>query len=118
MKRLGTAIALGVVLTAGTAMVSTTQAMPAGQLRSSANSLMPLEKTQLFIFGGRHYCFYPDGWHGPGWYWCGYAWRHGFGWGGPSGWHGWHPGGPGPGPHPGPGMRLHRGGPGPHPHHH
>ncbi|MGA7809297.1 hypothetical protein, partial [Bradyrhizobium sp.] len=48
-----------------------------------------------FIFGGRGYCWYDDGWHGPGFYWCGYAWRRGFGWGGGAGWHGWHRGGPG-----------------------
>ena len=40
-------------------------------------------------FGGRNYCWYPGGWHGPGYYWCGYANRRGFGWGGPEGWHGW-----------------------------
>jgi hypothetical protein len=42
-----------------------------------------------FLFGGRNYCWYPGGWHGPGYYWCGYANRRGFGWGGPEGWHGW-----------------------------
>jgi hypothetical protein len=40
-----------------------------------------LEQAQWF-YGGRNYCFYPTGWHGPGYYWCGYAWRRGFGWGG------------------------------------
>ena len=49
-----------------------------------------LEKAQYF-YGGRNYCFY-DGWNGPGYYWCGFAWRRGFGWGGPMGWRGW--GGP------------------------
>jgi hypothetical protein len=53
--------------------------------------LLPVEKTQFF-FGGGNYCFYPDGWQGPGFYWCGYAWRTGSGWGGPEGWHGWHGG--------------------------
>ena len=47
-----------------------------------------VQQTQ-FIFGGRNYCFYPNGWNGPGFYWCGYAWRRGFGWGGGRGWHGW-----------------------------
>jgi len=61
-----------------------------------------------FFFGGRNYCFYPDGWHGPGYYWCGYAFRRGFGWGGPTGWHGWSGRGPGPGGRPG----FVRGGPG------
>src|SRR3979490_22142 len=44
---------------------------------------------------GRRYCFYDDGWHGAGWYRCGYRLRVGFGWGGPVGWHGRGPiGGP------------------------
>ena len=43
-------------------------------------------------FHGRLYCFYTDGWHGPGWYWCGYAFRRGIGWGGPDGWQGFHRG--------------------------
>ena len=70
--------------------------------------ILPVEKAQFF-FGGRNYCWYPNGWQGPGFYWCGYAWRTGSGWGGPEGWHGWHGGGPGgPG---GPG-HPHVGGPG------
>jgi hypothetical protein len=48
-----------------------------------------------FVFGGRNYCWYGDGWQGPGYYWCGYAWRRGFGWGGGAGWHGWGAGGRG-----------------------
>jgi hypothetical protein len=52
-----------------------------------------VEQAQFF-FGGQNYCWYDDGWRGPGFYWCGYAWRRGFGWGGGVGWHGWH-GGPG-----------------------
>ena len=41
------------------------------------------------FFGGHRYCWYFDGWRGPGWYWCGYRWRRGLGWGGGEGWHGW-----------------------------
>nr|MEA2797243.1 hypothetical protein [Phenylobacterium sp.] len=48
-----------------------------------------------YFFGGRQYCWYDSAWSGPGWYWCGYEWRNGFGWGGPRGWHGWHDGGHG-----------------------
>jgi hypothetical protein len=68
-----------------------------------------LEQAQ-FIYGGRNYCWYDDGWHGPGYYWCGYAFRRGLGWGGGAGWHGWGHGGHGgvvgrpggrPGGHPG-----------------
>jgi hypothetical protein len=47
-----------------------------------------LEKAQ-WMWGGRNYCWYPNGWRGPGYYWCGYAFRRGFGWGGPAGWNGW-----------------------------
>jgi len=45
-----------------------------------------------YAWGGYNYCWYPRGWRGPGWYWCGYAWRTGLGWGGPWAWgwgHGW-----------------------------
>jgi hypothetical protein len=38
-------------------------------------------KNVQFIFGGRNYCRHDDGWQGPGWYWCGYAWNNGAGWG-------------------------------------
>jgi hypothetical protein len=48
-----------------------------------------LQPVQLYDWGGRHYCWYVDGWHGPGWYWCGFRFREGFGWGGGYGWHGW-----------------------------
>jgi hypothetical protein len=43
-----------------------------------------------FVFGGHRHCWYDDGWHGPGFYWCGYGHRQGRGWGGPEGYRGWH----------------------------
>jgi len=49
-----------------------------------------VERVQLYIWAGRHYCWYEGGWDGPGFYWCGYAWRRGWGWGGPWGWRGWY----------------------------
>ena len=42
-----------------------------------------------FMYLGRPYCWYPYGWAGPGWYWCGYGTRVGVGWGGTYGWNGW-----------------------------
>jgi hypothetical protein len=57
-------------------------------MRAAANSVGIVDEAQ-FVYEGRRHCFYPDGWHGPGWYWCGYNWRRGYGWGGPEGWHGW-----------------------------
>jgi hypothetical protein len=49
----------------------------------------PVEKVQYFFFDDEDYCWYDDGWNGPGWYWCGYAGSQGAGWGGPYGWNGW-----------------------------
>lgn len=46
-----------------------------------------------YVFRGHDWCWYDDAWRGPGFYWCGYAFRRGFGWGGPAGWRGWY--GPG-----------------------
>jgi hypothetical protein len=71
------------------------EAMPLGGLGSAADTLAAVEKSQYF-YGGRNYCWYPDGWHGPGFYWCGFAYRTGYGWGGPIGWRGWRHGGIGP----------------------
>lgn len=60
-------------------------AFGAGQvLAQNAN----VERVQFF-FGGQNFCWYLNGWRGPGWYWCGYAWRSGYGWGGGYGWNGW-----------------------------
>jgi hypothetical protein len=68
-------------------------AMPLNSaIGDAADRLSAVEKTQ-FVYLGRNYCWYPDGWHGPGFYWCGYAYRTGFGWGGPIGWRGWRHGG-------------------------
>jgi hypothetical protein len=124
MKGLRLALVLSAALAGGTAL--TAQAMPVSSLGSEAGNTGLLQNVQFF-FGGRRYCWYWDGWHGPGWYWCGYAFRRGFGWGGPSGWHSWRvpargpqfrpgrPGGPAgfrPGRPGGPGAMVRPGGPG------
>jgi hypothetical protein len=73
------------------ASVSAAQAAPAGPLVSGvylsgdAATLQPVQ----FFFGGENYCWYVSGWRGPGYYYCGYAWRRGLGWGGGAGWNGW-----------------------------
>ena len=64
-------------------------AMPlaaAGTVRADAPAL--IEKAQLFHLG-RPYCWYPYGWAGPGWYWCGFGTHVGIGWGGAYGWNRW-----------------------------
>ena len=94
MKKFGLAVVLAAALGAGTTLTVTAQAAPAGlssQLGAAADSLNMLEQTQ-YIYGGRRYCWYVHGWHGAGWYRCGYARRHGLGWGGGTGWQGWQQG--------------------------
>jgi hypothetical protein len=48
-----------------------------------------IQKAAVYIVEGRSYCFYFDGWHGAGWYRCGYSHRRNLGWGGEYGWQGW-----------------------------
>jgi hypothetical protein len=48
-----------------------------------------LVQKAAYVFEGRRHCWYARGWHGPGWYWCGYGSRKGRGWGGEEGWNGW-----------------------------
>jgi len=84
--------AIGLLATGGAASAAPadTSAPTAHMISGVYNPAEPagLIKAQ-FLFGGRNYCWYPGGWHGPGYYWCGYANRRGLGWGGPQGWHGW-----------------------------
>jgi hypothetical protein len=86
--------ALVAFATIGSSM-TTARAAPAllSGLRDAADSLSLIEKTQ-FVFDGQEYCWYANGWNGPGWYLCGYDLRQGLGYGGPAGWHDWHPGRP------------------------
>ena len=58
-------------------------------VRAAIDDLSMVDTVQAYYFGGRQYCWYDDAWQGPGWYWCGYAWRRGYGWGGGYGWRNW-----------------------------
>jgi hypothetical protein len=73
------------------ATIGSAQAAPLSGdgIRAAIDATSPIEKAQVFVYEGNRYCFYFNGWHGPGWYRCGFAWRRGFGWGGVYGWHGW-----------------------------
>jgi len=86
-------IVLGLALAAGAALplANVAEAAVADGVVASHNAsdqLVQVDKVQ-FVYGGQNYCWYDSGWKGPGWYYCGYAWRTGYGWGGPVGWRGW-----------------------------
>jgi hypothetical protein len=85
------------VMTAST-MVTVAAAAPIADqsaIQRATETLRGVEKTQYYYpyagrtpysYGGYQYCWYPRGWRGPGWYWCGYSGRYGYGWGGPWAW--------------------------------
>ena len=87
------ALTAAIALGAGSAAEAAIGDGVLGARQALANATQ-IENAQ-FIFGGQNYCWYDDGWRGPGWYWCGYANRSGLGWGGGGGWHGWRRGGGG-----------------------
>lgn len=80
------------MLTATTALAAATQAqaMPLGGngLNTAIDSVATVDKA-AFVYEGSRYCFYFNGWHGAGWYRCGFAFRRGLGWGGEYGWNSW-----------------------------
>ncbi len=84
------------ICTAAFATMATTTKSDATSINAGAgikpviDAIDMMQKAQVFIVDGRRYCFYFDGWHGEGWYRCGYARRQGFGWGGEYGWQGWN----------------------------
>jgi len=84
-----TASLLGASLSVGAADAQPAQLTSGVYVASDAPTLQPAQ----FFFGGQNYCWYGGGWRGPGYYYCGYAWRQGLGWGGGDGWNGWHGGG-------------------------
>ena len=62
-------------------------------MRTAADSLKITENVQFF-WSGHNYCWYDDGWNGPGWYWCDMYLQSGIGWGGGYGGHHWRGGHP------------------------
>jgi hypothetical protein len=81
-----TALALGAGAIAG-GPASAAVGTPDG-MRAALDDLAVIDNVQ-YVWRGRRYCWYDDGWRGPGWYQCGFHLRRGLGWGGPAGWHGW-----------------------------
>ena len=60
-----------------------------GGLKTAIDDIDLTQQAAVYVVEGRRYCFYFEGWQGPGWYRCGYAWRRGLGWGGAYGWRSW-----------------------------
>ncbi len=77
-------------------MVASAETSPSGEIIFGVDHPgdRPVADQVQFFWGGRNYCWYDGGWRGPGFYWCGYAWRRGIGWGGGYGWRGWRGGHP------------------------
>ena len=92
MRKLALALCAATALVGVNATSRSAMAAPvAGAIPSLPDS--GVEQAQ-YRWHGQDYCFYPGGWHGPGWYRCGWQHRRGRGWGGPMGWHRWEaPGG-------------------------
>jgi hypothetical protein len=92
MKRVFVVVAAGAAL-ATFATAAHAAALPGiGGLRAAIADAGLVEQAQVrvYVYGGRRYCFYFNGWRGPGWYRCGFAWRRGLGWGGVYGWNQWY----------------------------
>ena len=86
MRPLMLAVAAGALLVATQANAGS---FPVNRLTGVDSGLVDTVAVRVYVHEGRRYCFYFDGWHGPGWYRCGFAWRRGFGWGGVYGWNDW-----------------------------
>jgi len=85
---------IAAALLAGTAVLggpSVAAPIAASGMRGAADGLGSIEQIQ-HVWQGRRYCWTELGWNGAGWYRCGFATRHGQGWGGPAGWHRWRVG--------------------------
>ena len=84
--------ALTLTLAAGALLVATQAnagSFPVNTLNGIETGLVDTVAVRVYVHEGRRYCFYFEGWHGPGWYRCGFAWRRGIGWGGVYGWNSW-----------------------------
>ena len=86
MRTLTLAVAAGALLVATQANAGS---FPVNKLTGAESGLVDQVAVRVYVHEGRRYCFYFDGWHGPGWYRCGFAWREGIGWGGVYGWNSW-----------------------------
>jgi hypothetical protein len=87
MRVLALTVAAGAVLMAATH--ANAGSFPINNLNVTEDGLIERVAVRVYVHEGRRYCFYFNGWHGAGWYRCGYAFRRGLGWGGVYGWNDW-----------------------------
>ena len=87
MKIMSLAIATGILLVAAQANAGSFPVQTG--LTGSGSDLIDQVAVRVYVHEGHRYCFYLNGWHGPGWYRCGFAFRRGLGWGGVYGWNDW-----------------------------
>ena len=92
MRQFGLTLAAVAVLAAGVMLANGRFALAAvakpAAIQQAGGIPARADKAQYFYLD-KPYCWYPYGWAGPGWYWCGYGTRVGIGWGGTYGWNGW-----------------------------
>ena len=86
MRTIALAVAAGALLAATQANAGN---FPVNNLTGAGTGLVDKVAVRVYVHEGHRYCFYFNGWHGPGWYRCGFALRRGFGWGGVYGWNDW-----------------------------
>src|ERR1700704_4416547 len=91
MRKLVTTLLAAAAFVAAGSVINRADAMPLGDptgVRGAIDELNIIDNVQYY-YGGRRYCWYEDGWNGPGWYWCGHYLVPGLYWGGGVGWRGW-----------------------------
>src|SRR5689334_12191203 len=86
MKTIALAVAAGALLAATQANAGS---FPVNSSTGVGTGLVDQVAVRVYVHEGHRFCFYFDGWHGPGWYRCGFAHRRGLGWGGVYGWNDW-----------------------------
>ena len=89
MTKILRSVGVSAVFAVASFMSGQAGAMPAGASGKAARAQIGVVEQAQYSYGGKDYCWYDDGWNGPGWYVCGQYTVSGVGWGGGSGWHGW-----------------------------
>jgi hypothetical protein len=93
MTKILRSVGISAALAVASFMSAEAGAMPVGGSGKAALEQIGVVTQAQYTWGGSDYCWYDDGWNGPGYYICGQYTVRGVGWGGAAGWHGWARGG-------------------------